>query len=166
MLGKLTHIIRSLFFIACLLLGLLFPLISFRIGLISPIFPALEIIFVYYFSTNQHLRIWQIFLIGIFFDQLYSMPIGTNSLVFLLANLLLKFVNRRFLLKAYFINFIIFCGYCLFIFYSRYLILSSKTLYLDSFMPLFFQYLTTVFSYPLVRIPLDKSIEYLNKHAK
>lgn len=166
MFRKLPQIVLRLSFITCLLLILLFPLVSFRIGIISEIFPAFEVIFVYYFSTNRHMRVWQIFIIGIFFDQLYSMPTGTNSLVFLLANLLLKFGSRWFLFKDYFINFIVFCGYCLFVFYSRYLILSSKTLYLNNLVPIFFQYLTTIFSYPIVRIPLDKSIEYLNRYVK
>lgn len=166
MVRKLPQIILWLSFIACLLLILLFPLVSFRIGIITEIFPACEVIFIYYFSTNRHMAAWQIFIIGIFFDQLYSLPTGANSLVFLLANLLLKFGSRWLLLKDYFINFIFFCGYYLFVFYCRYLIFASKDLYLDNLVPIFFQYLTTIFSYPIFRIPLDKAIEYLDRYAK
>ena len=129
----------------------------------SEIFPALEIIFIYYCSLNYQIKSWQIFFIGFFFDQLYSMPIGTNSLVFILGDLWLKYISQWFVLKIYSINF---CGYCFLIFTLRYLIIIGFHLYTLKLLILFFQYLTTIFVYPIVRIPLDKSLDYFKKHVK
>ena len=132
----------------------------------SEIFPALEIIFIYYCSLNYQIKSWQIFFIGFFFDQLYSMPIGTNSLVFILGDLWLKYISQWFVLKIYSINFINFCGYCFLIFTLRYLIIIGFHLYTLKLLILFFQCLTTIFVYPIVRILLDKSLEYFKKHVK
>lgn len=166
MLKKLSTVfIRSLFLLSILLV-LLFPLCSFKIGFHSEIFPALEIILTYYFITNYEIKLWQLLIAGLLFDQLYSMPIGTNSLVFILANFVLALLRKWFLLKTYEINFLIFYGYCLCILYFRYLVFITIVNYPPNLTEVFFQYLTTVFSYPLIRVFLDQLLEYLKYYAR
>jgi len=166
MFKKLSHFFQKIIFVIGILLLLLLPLINFKINMESEIFPSIEIILVYYFSTNYQIKSWQIFIIGFLFDQLYSMPTGSNSLTFLLGNLGLKYVREWFLLKIYSINFIGFCGYCLFILSFRYFIFVGYNIDITNILIIFFQYLTTIFSYSLVRIPLDNSLKYFRKHAK
>jgi hypothetical protein len=149
-----------------LMLLLLLPVVNFKINIASEIFPSLEIILVYYFGTNYQVKSWQIFIAGFFFDQIYSMPIGTNSLVFILGDLWLKYISKWFILKIYVINLINFCGYCLIIFVLRYFIITGCRAHTTQLLILFFQYMTTIFSYSLVRILLDKLLKYCAHHAK
>ncbi|WP_341752219.1 hypothetical protein [Candidatus Tisiphia endosymbiont of Piscicola geometra] len=149
----------------CLLL-LIFPLENFRINGESIIFPAFEVSLLYYFSTFYHIGFWLIFLAGIIFDQLYSMPIGTNSLVLIIAHIILEFTGKFFVLRSYLTNFIVFCFYYFFILHFRYLLILSKGLSSEGYFMILMQYLTTIFSYNLLRIPLDKALEYFRKHAK
>lgn len=149
----------------CLLL-VIFPLENFRINLDSVIFPAFEVILLYYFTTFYSPSFLLIFIVGIFFDQLYSMPLGTNSLVFVVAHLILKFCGEFFPTKEYLTNFILFCVYYLFILHFRAILILSKGLVIQGYLAMLFQYLTTICSYSLLRIPLDKSLEYFKAHAK
>lgn len=145
---------------------LFLPLVSFRIGLVMVIFPALEIILVYYFASNRQLKLFAVFAIGLLFDQLYAMPIGTNSLTFVLAHHCLKSAGRWYRLNNYLTNFIIFWGYCLLIFSGRYVILTSKGLHTDHLSIMVFQYITTIFFYPLLSILLLKSCKYFDQYAQ
>jgi len=166
---NLSQILYKIIFAGLCLLLLIFPLVSFRINSVNEIFPALDIILIYYFTIqnykiNYQLNLLMIFLAGIFFDQLYSLPLGTNSLAFLSAHLILKFFTPSFLLNRYIANFILFCFYCLFILNFRYLIIFNKSLNAPAYSFILFQYLTTIFSYNLIAILLDKVFEYL--HAR
>lgn len=149
----------------CLLL-VIFPLENFIINADSVIFPAFEIILLYYFASLYSLSLLFIFLIGILFDQLYSMPLGTNSLVLVITHIILNFCGRFFPTKAYLTNLIFFCSYYLFVLHFRALLLISKGLEIQGYLTMIFQYLTTICSYSLLRIPLDKTLEYFRKHAK
>ncbi|KAJ6644984.1 Threonylcarbamoyladenosine tRNA methylthiotransferase MtaB, partial [Pseudolycoriella hygida] len=142
----------------CLLL-LIFPLENFRISLESVIFPSFEINILYYFSTIYHVNVGIIFLIGIIFDQLYSMSIGTNSLILLSAHIILQSLGKYFKLKSYFTNFIIFCLYYFFVLHARYLLIFIKGFTTPEYIIIIMQYLTTIFSYNLIRIPFDKILE-------
>jgi hypothetical protein len=148
------------------LFTIIFPLENFRINLASTIFPAFEVILLYYFITYCQPSFLVVFLLGMFFDQLYSMPIGTNSLVFITANIILNFTSKFFLVKNYITNFIIFCFYYFFVLHFRYLLMLIKNLTSQGYLTILMQYFTTIFAYHLLRIPLDKSLEYLRKYAK
>jgi hypothetical protein len=139
-----------------ILLILVFPLLSFRISVSLSIFPAIEVILIYYFATYYQLTEGKILVLGLFIDQFYSMILGCNSVVFILGNIFIKFIGKWFLIREYVSNFIIFCGYAMIVLFLRYLIYVSISMY-PSIFEIIFQYLTTVFSYPLIRIILDKS---------
>jgi cell shape-determining protein MreD len=132
----------------------------------SAIFPAFEIIFIYYFTSLYALNTAVIFFAGIIIDQAYSMPLGMNSLVFLLVHIIFKLAARFFPPKHYLTNFIIFCFYCFLIINFRYLLITAKKLQSDSYLVILFQYLTTIFSYSLIRVLLDSPSEYFRKNAK
>ena len=156
---------KIIFLEFCLLL-IIFPLENFRINLDNVIFPAFEVILLYYFVSLYSLNFLLIFLTGILFDQLYSMPLGTNSLVFVVAHLILKFCGKFFSTKEYLTNFILFCFYYLFVLHFRAILILTKGLVIQGYLAMLFQYLTTICSYSLLRIPLDKSLEYFKVHAK
>jgi len=158
-------VLKLLFALVCFFI-ILFPWVSYKIGIQSRIFPAIEIIFIYYFMTLYSLNMLGIFFIGLLLDQVNSMPFGTSSLVFLSAYIILKLSSRFFAVKNYLINFIVFCVYCLFVLNFKYLLITVKKLEIDGYLTIFFQYLTTVFSYNLVRLILDSSLNYFKKHAK
>ena len=149
----------------CFLL-ITFPLENFRINWDSPIFPAFEVILLYYFSSFYSLGLLWIFIIGIFFDQLSSVPLGTNSLVFVITHLILRFGKQFFPTREYLTNFVFFCLYYLLILHFKALLMTIKGFAIQGYLTLIFQYLTTIFSYSLLRIPLDKALEYFKTYAK
>ncbi|MGL4226609.1 MAG: hypothetical protein ACRCRR_03225, partial [Rickettsia sp.] len=94
------------------------------------------------------------------------MPIGTNSLVFLSAYIIYKLSSKFFIAKNYLINFVVFCVYCLFILNFKYLLVTIKKLEAGGYLIIFFQFLTTIFSYNVVRLILDAPLNYFKKYAK
>lgn len=163
---EVAQIVLKLLFILICFFILLFPVMNFKINMESAIFPACEIILIYYFTSFYNLSLWMIFLAGILLDPLYSMPLGTNSLVFLTAHLFFKLAARFFLAKNYLTNFIIFCTYCFIILNLRYLLIFIKNFHSDGYITILFQYLTTIFSYNLIRLLLDYPLDYFKKNAK
>lgn len=163
--NSLQIVLKLLFALLCFFI-ILFPEFAYKIGVKNRIFPAIEIIFIYYFMTLYSLNMVVIFFIGLLLDQVNSMPIGTNSLAFLSAYIILKLSSKFFAIKNYLMNFIVFCVYCLFILNFKYLFVTMKKLEIDGYLTLFFQYLTTIFSYNLVRLILDSPLSYFKKHAK
>jgi hypothetical protein len=157
--------LKLLFALLCFFI-ILFPLVSYKIGIQSRIFPAIEIIFIYYFMSLYSLNIFGIFFLGLLIDQISGMPIGTNSLVFLSAYIIYKLSSKFFIAKNYLINFVVFCVYCLFILNFKYLLVTIKKLEADGYLIIFFQFLTTIFSYNVVRLILDSPLNYFKKYAK
>ncbi|WP_347938885.1 hypothetical protein [Rickettsia oklahomensis] len=163
--NSLQIILKLLFALLCFFI-ILFPLVSYRINIQSRIFPAVEIIFIYYFMSLYSLNIFGMFFLGLLIDQISGTPIGTNSLVFLLAYMIYKVSSKYCVTKNYLIHFIIFCVYCLFILYFKYLLVTIKKLDTDGYLTISFQFFTTIFSYNLVRLILDPPMNYFKKYAK
>ncbi len=163
--NSLQVILKLLFALLCFFI-ILFPLVSYKINSQSRIFPAMEIMFIYYFMSLYSLNIFSIFFLGLLIDQVSGMPIGTNSLVFLSAYIIYKLSSKFFLAKNYLINFVVFCVYCLFILNFKYLLITSKKLEADGYLIIFFQFLTTIFSYNIIRLMLDTPMNYFKKYAK
>ncbi|MCZ6896326.1 MAG: hypothetical protein O7C68_01440, partial [Rickettsia endosymbiont of Ixodes ricinus] len=112
--NSLQIILKLLVALLCFFI-ILFPLVRLHTNIHDIIYPAMEIIFIYYFMSLYSLNIFSIFFLGLLIDQISSMPIGTNSLVFLSAYMIYKLSSKYFVAKNYLINFIIFCVYSLFI---------------------------------------------------
>ncbi|WP_218460326.1 hypothetical protein [Rickettsia sp. TH2014] len=163
--NSLRIILKLLFALLCFFI-ILFPLVSYKIGIQSSIFPAIEIIFIYYFMSLYSLNVFGIFFLGLLIDQISGMPIGTNSLVFLSAYIIYKLSSKFFIAKNYLINFVVFCVYFLFILNFKYLLITIKKLEVDGYLIIFFQFLTTIFSYNIVRLIIDSPMNYFKKYVK
>ena len=163
--NSLQIILKLLFALLCFFI-ILFPLVSYKINIQSSIFPAMEIIFIYYFMSLYSLNILSIFFLGLLIDQISVVPVGTNSLVFLSACVVYKLSSKYFVAKNYLINFIIFCVYCLFILNFKYLLVTIKNLEAERYLIIFFQFLTTIFSYNIIRLIFDSPMNYFKKYAK
>lgn len=134
---------------------LLLPLFTFKLELDSEIFPAMEIIIVYYLYSNYQIKYWLWLLGGILIDQLYNMPTGTGSLSFILTNLILRTQISKYL-SNYLLDFLTFSGYCLIVMVLRYFITMSLYEHLPNLYALVFQYLSTVFLYPILKTLFDR----------
>ncbi|ABV75150.1 hypothetical protein A1C_04390 [Rickettsia akari str. Hartford] len=163
--NSLQVILKLLFAFLCFFI-ILFPLVSYKINSQSRICPAMEIMFIYYFMSLYSLNIFSIFFLGLLIDQVSGMPIGTNSLVFLSAYIIYKLFVKFFIAKNYWINFVVFCVYCLFILNFKYLLITIKKLEADGYLIICFQFLTTIFSYNIMRLILDSPMNYFKKYAK
>lgn len=137
------------------LLIMIFPLVSFKISASSAIFPALDVIIIFYLVCNCGVRTLKILLISPFIDQLYAFPLGCSTLAYVIGQLVIRLAGKWFLVKEYISNFLLFCAYCFVIFSTRYFIFKTQGLQLSLF-ELSFQYLVTIFSYPLSQIVLEK----------
>lgn len=156
----------SILAIGAIILLLFLPLMIFRFGVVSEIFPAVEIMIVYYISLNYKIRYWHLFLVGIVVDQFYYFPLGLSSLTFILANILLEKLRKLVLLKALVIHFIVFCTYVLFVMSCRYLLIFDKNFYPPNVIVIFFQSCTTIFSYPILKKFFDKFLYSLKQYVE
>jgi hypothetical protein len=142
------------------------PLISSKNDIITDIFPAIDVMVMYYISSYLTLRYLHIFFIGLVLDQIYLMPIGSNSLIYLLAMLFITFANKHIVLKNDVTNCSFFAAYSLLIIILKLIILATKQSLAPGALIVVFQYLTTIFSYPLIKLIMDKiTIIYRKSNA-
>jgi hypothetical protein len=142
-----------------LVLLLVFPVLSFKFGYVSPIFPSMEILIIYYFYSLKSIRLEVVFIISMFLDILYFYPIGTLALGFVSASVVLNILARWLTITNYNINCLFFCAYALIIFAAQYIIciISGKQV---NDLELVFRYLTTILVYPSLKMLFDKILEY------
>lgn len=141
-------------FSAYIFLLFMLPTQLYKFGLANifgEVFPAMDIMIIYYFSTHKNVRYWMIFLIGFIIDQIYQLPIGTSSLSYILANLALTYAGKWLILKEYVTNILVFCAYSAFIISLRYLIFIANYEHIFDGTSLYFYYLTTILSYPILK---------------
>ncbi|NRB11010.1 MAG: hypothetical protein HRU35_05325 [Rickettsiaceae bacterium] len=146
-----------------ILLLLLLPIEIFKLGFSSEIFPAIELIIIYYFSLYKEVKYWQIFILGLLLDQFYNLPIGTSSLGLIMGDIFLKQMGKWFLLKDHLTSILIFPGYCLVIFALKFLTITIKGTYSIQGISIYFLYFTTILTYPLASLLIDKSLYYFTK---
>ena len=156
-----------IFILISFYLGLIFimPFKWHYIGMYSEIFPAFDLVIIYYISTYLTIKNWHLFIIGFLLDQLYQIPLGASSLSLIIANLILNQIRSNFFLKDYFTNLFVFCLYSAFILISRFLIVTIDSVNYIEGIDIYFYYLTTIFAYPilstLIKKPLDKIVNYV-----
>ena len=146
----------------------LIPLKLYKLNLVDvfdQIFPAIDIAILYYFSSYSKIRYWLLFLIGMILDQIYQMPTGSNSLVIITANLVLNYANRWFILKDEVTNILGFCIYSFFVISFRELIFLAKNDYNFQELSIYFYYITTILSYPILKFLMHKPSMLLTKHV-
>lgn len=144
----------NIIFAACIFLLFMLPTQLYKFGLASvfgEIFPAIDIMLIYYFSTHKNVKYWMLFLLGFIIDQIYQLPLGTSSLSYILANLTLTYVGKWFILKDYVTNILIFCAYSTFVISFRYLIFIANYKHIFDGTSIYFYYLTTILSYPILK---------------
>lgn len=151
---------------AILLLALIFPLASFKVLASSAVFPAIDVIIIYYFVCYHRMGMIKILLISVFIDQLYGLPLGCSTAAFICGSLSLKLASKWFLVKEYVSNMLLFCSYCFVIFAVRYLTFIIVQKGDVSLFELTFQYLISIFSYPIARALLDRIYPLFNFKAK
>ena len=79
----------ALFYFAVLMLTV-FPVALIRLGINADILPAFEVGIVYFSALYFPVPIWQIFLYGILTCELYGLPIGVDSALFIIIYVALK----------------------------------------------------------------------------
>jgi len=149
-------------------LGLIFimPFKWHNIGAYSEIFPAFDLIIIYYLSTYKRVKNWHLFLVGLLIDQLYQIPLGASSLTLIIANLALNQSKTWLFLKDYYTNLGIFCVYSLFVISIRYLIVTINSTHHIEGYTIYFYYFTTIFSYPLMQIIIKKPLNLIRNYAR
>jgi cell shape-determining protein MreD len=161
----LTEFFSFLLLLAYFTLFIILPFEVFKFGLHSEIFPALDLIIIYYFTTYRKMEVWQLFITGFALDPFYGMPIGTNSLILMLANFLLIYFGKGLSLKKYIINVSIFAAYGFIVILLRYIAMTITGSYGMEGYSIYFYFLTTIFSYPAVKILIDKPLRVFYKYA-
>lgn len=145
--------------VSCTIL-LIFPLVSFKFGIYAKVLPLFEVIYLYYFINTFKAGVFIQFLFGIFIDEINCMPIGSNSFGFLASLLCIRLFQKYFSLKNEINNLCAFFLYLLVFMSCRYFIMCFKLGYMAHVHYMVFQYLTTAFSYPIIKLVLDKAMGY------
>lgn len=160
--AKFLVYVFSIFYI-----GLIFimPFNWHYIGSNSEIFPAFDLIIIYYVSTYKNIKNWHLFLLGLLIDQLYQIPLGDSSLSLIVANLLLIKFRCKFFLKDYYTNISIFCVYSILVIFFRFLIVTIKSAHYIQGISIYFYYLTTIFSYPIIKMLIEKPMRLIKIYA-
>ncbi len=159
---KFTLYITSIIYLSLLLTT---PLLLPKISYFSEIFPAIELIVIYCLCTITNIKYWQLFIIGFIIDQLQNMPIGSNSLAFMLGNFIILIFSRWLLIREYFINLAIFCLYSLFIIFLRFLIITITNSYSFGSVSILFYFLTTILIYPSMKILVEAPLIKIKRYA-
>ena len=133
-------------------------LYKLNLNIFEEIFPAVEIAIIYFFSSYYKVQYWLLFIIGIILDQSNQLPMGVNASAFIIANIILVYINKCLILKDYITNLVIFCIYSFFIISFRCLILLKKSEYSFDGLSVYFYYLTTILSYPAIRFLICKPL--------
>ncbi len=150
-------------FLICLI-----PLKLYKLNLMyvfDEIFPAIDIVIIYYFSSYAKVRYWMIFFIGLILDQLYQMPTGSNSLIIITVNLVLSYSNRWFVLKDEITNIVVFSIYSFFIISFKEIIFLKKNDYNFQGLSIYFYYITTFLSYPILKFLIHKPYMFITKNV-
>lgn len=155
------------YFVSIAYIGLIFimPFSWHYFGSNSEIFPAFDLSIIYYISTYKSIKNWHLFLLGLLIDQLYQIPIGTSSLSLITANLLLNRSRSKIFLKDYYINISIFCIYSLLVISSRFLIVTIVSSHYIQGISVYFYYFTTIFSYPIIKMLIEKPMRLIKIYA-
>ena len=160
--------VKFLLYLFCIFyIGLIFimPFNWHYIGSNSEIFPAFDLAIIYYIITYKSIKNWHLFLLGLLIDQLYQIPLGASSLSLIIANLLLNQVRSKFFLKDYYTNISIFCVYSMFVISCKFLIVTIKSTYYIQGISIYFYYLTTIFSYPIIKMLIEKPMRLIRIYA-
>ena len=163
----LYRILALLAVLAYLVIISIMPYELFKIGYHSNIFPALDIIIIYFFSTHRTVKYWHLCILGIILDQLYNMPMGVNPLILIFAKKTLDYTIKSLLLQNnYLSNMLLFCAYSFLVVSLRYLAATIFGNYHIQGISIYFYYLTTILSYPIFYIILEKSLTIFNCYVK
>lgn len=128
---------------------------AYTLNMDSYIFPATEIISFYLLSSFDNIKFWLYFIFGLMIDQIYGFTLGTNAFALVTSALVLHHTSAN-LMKNQLHDLGIFTLCSLYIFCLRYLftiLTSHQDIDLYS---LLFQLVTTIFFYPLAKLPLKK----------
>jgi len=141
---------------------LLLPFQWYQIGVYKEIFPALDLIIVYYLSTHKKMTYFYLFVIGLMIDQLYCFPIGLSSITLIISHFILLIISKWLTLKDYVTNVTMFCLYSVFVTGFRYLLITiGSTQYMEN-NSIYFYLLTTIFAYPVICFLIEKPIKMIS----
>src|SRR5690606_13228071 len=112
-----------------------------------------------HYKTGYTGKYWQLLFIGLFLDELYGVPLGVNSTSFIIANIMLSILHKQLAINKYVLHLSIMCFYTFVIEFARIVIMYKYSMNHIAIFALIFQYLTTIFIYPVLHKVLDKLFE-------
>lgn len=162
-----------IFAISYLLILILLPLQWYKIGYYSEIFPAIDLMVIYYLCTHENQKIiiksysqaFILFFAGIFIDQLQEIPIGTSSISFILGKIMLKKASKHLILNDYYTNIISFIAYAIFVSIIRYFSVSINNIYSIEGVEIYFHFIMTIATYPIFYFVINFPFKILHNNA-
>jgi rod shape-determining protein MreD len=150
-------ILHFLFYCILLLLSIL-PMGAFRFGDISVVFPAIEIIIIFFFSVYKPdiLPLWLLFVYGIILDLIYGLPVGISIIPLITLSYLVRNQRQIFFRKDFTIVFLGFAIACLLYLGVKYFIFSWYFSYFINFSLVIIQGIATIFLYPITHYFLQR----------
>jgi cell shape-determining protein MreD len=148
-------IVISLFYFVALMLTAL-PIALIRLGINADILPLLEVGIVYFSALYFPVPIWQIFLYGILTCELYGLPIGVDSALFIIIYVALKRMHSLLISRSPISDMIGFIGTVILFMFLKYLIMVYYFAYSVDFIKIVLQSFTTILFYPAIYYLLTK----------
>lgn len=156
MIRKLSFI-ALLYFVALMLTFL--PIALIKIDINADILPALEISIIYFCALYFPIPIWQIFLYGIFVDELYGTPMGMSSALFIIIYAALQKFHIALISRHPFSDIIGFVITSISFIMLKYLILTYHFEYIVYLPKIIMQSFTTIIFYPAIYYILSKILK-------
>lgn len=152
---------------AYIIFFILLKIYSFNsINPIDNISPAIDIILIYHFSGDSKIQYWVLFIIGMVIDQVYGMPSGSNSLIFMILNLFLSYSSYWFNLRDKFMSILAFGFYNFLIICSRCIVFIIKNNYAPKGFEVLKYYLVTFLFYLVLKFLIRKPSMLYTKYVK
>ncbi|MCC2646587.1 MAG: rod shape-determining protein MreD [Rickettsiaceae bacterium] len=150
-------VVYSLFYSLLIIISII-PLASFRLGELSSIFPAIEIVIIFYFSIYKPsiLPLWLLFTYGIILDLVYGLAVGISVIPVIIISFLLRNQRQIFNRKEFKIVFLGFSLACILYLGLKYIIFSWYYSHFFDLKLVLIQGISTIFIYPIIHYSLQQ----------
>ena len=122
----------------------------------SEIFPSLDLIVIFVIMVHNRIGYLTLFILGLFIDYLNTSSFGMYSFILITAELLIRSFIQRMESITYLLKILLFISFYSFITVIKYLTFSIVDLVDLPIGALLMQYFTTILSYPIVYLVLEK----------
>lgn len=129
---------------------LYWPLMRYQFNLDDIAAPDLWLIFLFIFVNDYQYNQWQLFLLSLILDNLYSLPNGTNYIAITLATYIYKLISAKITKPNSLFKLIDFSVFAFIVYIFRFIVLVKQSPLSNVWLEVLFGYLFTTLAFPII----------------